>query len=92
MIDRIVHHAEIITIDGDSYRRREAEAAKKTRHAKRQSPRKPGGPKNRGSLFFFEGHMQDEKPDEGGFLGECWRSLGPAGRHTLLLLTKLPQH
>ncbi len=49
MIDRIVHHAEIITIDGDSYRRREAEAAKKNRQAKRRSPRKPGGPKKRGS-------------------------------------------
>jgi DNA replication protein DnaC len=32
LIDRLVHHAEIITIDGDSYRRRVAEA-------KRKSPR-----------------------------------------------------
>lgn len=49
MIDRIVHHAEIITIDGDSYRRREAEAAKKKRQAKRRSTPKPGGPKKRAS-------------------------------------------
>jgi DNA replication protein DnaC len=49
MIDRIVHHAEIVTIDGDSYRRREAEAAKKKRQAKRSSRRKPGGQKKRGS-------------------------------------------
>lgn len=46
MIDRIVHHAEIITIDGDSYRRREAAAAKKKRQANR-SPRRSGGPKRR---------------------------------------------
>ena len=32
LIDRVVHHAEILTIDGDSYRRRVAEA-------KRKSPR-----------------------------------------------------
>ncbi len=35
MIDRIVHHAEIITIDGDSYRRREAERAKRSRRKTR---------------------------------------------------------
>ena len=29
LIDRLVHHAEIITIDGDSYRRRVAEANRK---------------------------------------------------------------
>ena len=34
LIDRLVHHAEILTIDGDSYRRRVAEA-------KRKSPRSP---------------------------------------------------
>ena len=34
LIDRLVHHAEIITIEGDSYRRRVAEA-------KRKSPRPP---------------------------------------------------
>lgn len=28
LIDRIVHHAEIVAIDGDSYRRREAEREK----------------------------------------------------------------
>ncbi len=49
MIDRIVHHAEIVTIDGDSYRRREAETAKKERQARRSSRTKPGGPKKRGS-------------------------------------------
>ena len=36
LIDRLVHHAEILTIDGDSYRRRVAEA-------KRNSPRTPPG-------------------------------------------------
>ncbi len=29
LIDRLVHHADILTIDGDSYRRRVAEAKRK---------------------------------------------------------------
>ena len=33
LIDRLTHHAEIITITGESYRRREAEAAQKARRA-----------------------------------------------------------
>ena len=32
LIDRVVHHAEIIAIEGDSYRRREAQAARPSRH------------------------------------------------------------
>lgn len=31
LIDRIVHHADVIKIDGESYRRREAESEKKSR-------------------------------------------------------------
>lgn len=34
LIDRVVHHAEIIAIEGDSYRRREAEAGKPSRRPK----------------------------------------------------------
>jgi DNA replication protein DnaC len=34
LIDRVVHHAEIIAIEGESYRRREAEAAKASRRSK----------------------------------------------------------
>jgi DNA replication protein DnaC len=49
MIDRIVHHADIITIDGDSYRHREAQAAKKTRHAKRASAAAKGAEKRASS-------------------------------------------
>jgi len=30
-----VHHADVIAIEGDSYRRREAEADKKTRRGKK---------------------------------------------------------
>jgi DNA replication protein DnaC len=30
LIDRLVHHAEILTIEGDSYRRRVAEAKRKS--------------------------------------------------------------
>jgi DNA replication protein DnaC len=29
LIDRLMHHAEIISIDGESYRKREAEQAQK---------------------------------------------------------------
>lgn len=31
LIDRLTHHAEILTIEGESYRRREAEEQKKKR-------------------------------------------------------------
>jgi DNA replication protein DnaC len=36
LIDRLVHHSEIITIEGDSYRKREAEAAKSAASARRR--------------------------------------------------------
>ena len=42
LIDRVVHHADVISIEGDSYRVREAEADAKTRAAK---PPKGGGAK-----------------------------------------------
>jgi hypothetical protein len=35
LIDRTVHHADVIAIDGESYRRREAEADKKARRGSR---------------------------------------------------------
>jgi DNA replication protein DnaC len=35
LIDHVVHHAEIIAIEGESYRRREAEVATSSRRAKR---------------------------------------------------------
>lgn len=35
LIDRTVHHADVIAIEGESYRRREAEADKKTRRGSR---------------------------------------------------------
>jgi DNA replication protein DnaC len=34
LIDRVIHHAEIIAIEGESYRKREAEAAKPSRRKK----------------------------------------------------------
>lgn len=34
LLDRLTHHAEIIVLSGESYRRREAEAAQKARRAK----------------------------------------------------------
>jgi DNA replication protein DnaC len=37
LIDRVVHHSEIIAIEGDSYRRKEAQAAKPSRRAKAES-------------------------------------------------------
>src|SRR3979411_1876317 len=33
LIDRLTHHAEIVTIEGASYRKREAEQAQKAKHA-----------------------------------------------------------
>lgn len=35
LIDRLVHHADVLSIEGESYRRREAEADKKSRRAKK---------------------------------------------------------
>lgn len=37
LIDRVVHHSEIIAIEGDSYRRKEAQAAKPSRRVKAKS-------------------------------------------------------
>lgn len=37
LIDRTVHHADVLAIEGDSYRRREAESDKKARRAKKAS-------------------------------------------------------
>jgi DNA replication protein DnaC len=35
LIDRLTHHAEIVAIDGDSYRLRDAERAQKARRPKK---------------------------------------------------------
>jgi DNA replication protein DnaC len=37
LIDRVVHHSEIIAIEGDSYRRKEAQAARPSRRSKPKS-------------------------------------------------------
>lgn len=37
LIDRVVHHAEVVVIEGDSYRRRAAEADQTTRRKKRKT-------------------------------------------------------
>ena len=34
LIDRVIHHADVLTLEGESYRRREAEEAATTRKAK----------------------------------------------------------
>jgi DNA replication protein DnaC len=34
LIDRVVHHADILAIEGDSYRRRDAQVAKEARRSK----------------------------------------------------------
>jgi DNA replication protein DnaC len=46
LIDRTVHHSEILVIEGDSYRRREAEQRKKTHapHAPKSGRTAPGQP------------------------------------------------
>jgi IstB-like ATP binding protein len=38
LIDRLTHHAEIITIEGESYRKREAEQAQKRKHEQKAKP------------------------------------------------------
>jgi DNA replication protein DnaC len=38
LIDRAVHHADVILIEGESYRRREAEATTRSRHARPHKP------------------------------------------------------
>jgi DNA replication protein DnaC len=43
LIDRIVHHAYVIPIEGDSYRRRDAEQKTRSRRAKKPTPDE-GGP------------------------------------------------
>jgi hypothetical protein len=37
LLDRTVHHADVITIEGDSYRHRDAETDKKARRAKKSA-------------------------------------------------------
>lgn len=37
LIDRVVHHSDVIAIEGESYRKREAEQAAKSRRAKRKT-------------------------------------------------------
>ena len=39
LVDRLVHNAEILAIDGDSYRRKEAEERQKARSAERRRRR-----------------------------------------------------
>jgi DNA replication protein DnaC len=38
LVDRLTHHADICLIEGQSYRRREAEAARKARRSSREDP------------------------------------------------------
>jgi DNA replication protein DnaC len=40
LIDRLTHHAEIITIEGESYRKREAELAQKAKQTQKPAPKK----------------------------------------------------
>jgi DNA replication protein DnaC len=39
LIDRLTHHAEIITIEGESYRKREAEQSQKAKQAQKPQPK-----------------------------------------------------
>jgi DNA replication protein DnaC len=41
LIDRVVHHADVIAIEGDSYRAREADAQAKARRARRKEQPDP---------------------------------------------------
>lgn len=44
LIDRVVHHADVIAIKGESYRRREAAESAKTRASKDEPPADPAPP------------------------------------------------
>ena len=48
LVDRLVHNAEIIPIDGDSWRRKEAEERQKARSAERRRRRDPKGQRRAG--------------------------------------------
>ena len=41
LIDRIIHHAEILAIDGESYRAREARERAEQRAAQKKKGRRP---------------------------------------------------
>ena len=43
LVDRLTHNAEIITIDGASWRRKETEERQKRRNDERRRRRRPGG-------------------------------------------------
>ena len=47
LVDRLVHNAEIVAIDGDSYRRKEAEQRQKERSAERRRRRSRARPSSR---------------------------------------------
>jgi hypothetical protein len=56
LIDRLTHHAEIISIDGESYRKREAEQAQKRSRSRNRNANQAAdtaidvGPDLRGSI------------------------------------------
>ena len=54
LVDRLVHNAEIVAIDGDSYRRKEAEQRQKERSAERRRRRGAKGRRRAG---------EDDTPD-----------------------------
>ena len=58
LVDRLVHNAEIIAIDGDSYRRKEAEERQKQRSAERRRRRQEKGRRRSG-----KGDPQDTGDD-----------------------------
>ena len=49
LVDRLVHNAEIVAIDGDSYRRKEAEERQKERSAERRRRRSRARPSSKAS-------------------------------------------
>jgi len=43
LVERVVHHADVVTIEGESYRVRESEATAKERRASRKAKKEPPG-------------------------------------------------
>ena len=64
LIDRLIHHAEIITIEGESYRRRAAEATRKA-----PAPSRPRDHRRRSKFPRFSEFGNSHRPVEDATVG-----------------------
>ncbi len=59
LVDRLVHNAEIVAIDGDSYRRKEAEERQKRRSAERN--RRRGRPRDAAGVAMHRSRPRERR-------------------------------